>query len=137
MIRELMHDPFFWGIKAKPATKEDISIAFDLLDTLTAHRETCVGMAANMIGKTVRIIAFIDGAKPVVMYNPEIISKAAQYETEEGCLSLLGAPRKTTRYKTIRVKYQDEKFAWKTKSFSGFTAQIIQHEIDHCNGVLI
>ena len=137
MVRELIHDPFFLGIKSKHATKDDASIARDLLDTLTAHRETCVGMAANMIGKAVRIIVFIDGAKPSLMFNPEIISKAAPYETEEGCLSLLGAPRKTTRYKTIRVKYQDDKFQWKTKSYSGFTAQIIQHEIDHCNGILI
>ena len=124
MVRELVHDPMFLGIKSKPATKEDSLIA-------------CVGMAANMIGKAVRIIVFIDGAKPVVMFNPEIISKAAPYETEEGCLSLLGSPRKTTRYKTIRVKYQDSNFQWKTKSYSGFTAQIIQHEIDHCNGILI
>ena len=137
MVRELVHDPMFLGIKSKPATKEDSLIARDLLDTLNVHRETCVGMAANMIGKAVRIIVFIDGAKPVVMFNPEIISKAAPYETEEGCLSLLGAPRKTTRYKTIRVKYQDDKFQWKTTSYSGFTAQIIQHEIDHCNGILI
>ena len=137
MVKVLIHDPFFLGIKSKPATKDDASVARDLIETLNAHRETCVGMAANMIGKTVRIIAFIDGAKPTVMYNPEIISKAAPYETEEGCLSLLGAPRKTTRYKTIRVKYQDDKFQWKTKSYSGFTAQIIQHEIDHCSGVLI
>ena len=137
MVRELMHDPFFLGIKSKPATKDDSLIAFDLLDTLNAHRETCVGMAANMIGKTVRIIAFIDGVKPTVMYNPEIVSKAAPYETEKGCLSLLGSPRKTTRYKTIKVKYQDDQFQWKNKSYSGFTAQIIQHEIDHCNGVLI
>ena len=117
MVRELVHDPFFLGIKSKAATKEDSLIARDLLDTLNA--------------------AFIDGARPVVMYNPEIISKAAPYETEEGCLSLLGAPRKTMRHKTIRVKYQDDKFQWKTKSYSGFTAQIIQHEIDHCNGILI
>ena len=137
MIRELTHDPFFLGIKSRPATREDISTAYDLIDTLNAHRETCVGMAANMLGETVRIIAFIDGVQPTVMYNPKIISKAAPYETEEGCLSLLGAPRKTARYKTIKVKYQDDKFQWKTKSFSGFTAQIIQHEIDHCNGVLI
>ena len=109
MVRELVHDPFFLGIKSKAATKEDSLIAR----------------------------AFIDGARPVVMYNPEIISKAAPYETEEGCLSLLGAPRKTMRHKTIRVKYQDDKFQWKTKSYSGFTAQIIQHEIDHCNGILI
>ena len=117
MVRELMHDPMFLGIKSKPATKEDSQIARDLLYTLNAHRETCVGMAANMIGKTVKIIALIDGTKPTVMYNPEIISKAVPYETEEGCLSLLGAPRKTTRYKTIRVKYQDDKFQWKTKSY--------------------
>ena len=137
MIRELVHDPMFLGVKSKPATKEDADIARDLLDTLISHRETCVGMAANMIGKTVRIIAFSDGGRYNVMYNPEIISKAAPYETEEGCLSRLGAPRKTTRYKTIKVKYQDGSFQWKTKPYTGFTAQIIQHEIDHCNGVLI
>ena len=137
MIRELMHDPMFLGMKSRPAAKEDVAIARDLLDTLTAHRETCVGMAANMIGKSVRIIAFADGGRYTVMYNPEIIGKAAPYETEEGCLSLLGSPRKTVRYKTIRVKYQDSGFVWRKKSFSDFTAQIIQHEIDHCNGVLI
>ena len=137
MIRELVHDPLFLGIKSNAATKQDAAVAQDLLDTLTAHRETCVGMAANMIGKAVRIIAFSDNGKYTVMYNPEIISKAAPYETEEGCLSLLGEPRKTTRYKTVKVKFQDGSFQWKTKSYSGFTAQIIQHEIDHCNGVLI
>ena len=137
MVRELMHDPFFLGIKSKPATKDDSLIAFDLLDTLNAHRETCVGMAANMIGKTVRNIAFIDGVKPTVMYNPEIVSKSGNFQTEECCLSLLGGPRPTTRYKIIRVKFQDNSFAWKTASYTGFTAQIIQHEIDHCNGVLI
>ena len=137
MVRELVHDPMLLGIKSKPAAKEDAATARDLLDTLTAHRETCVGMAANMIGKTVRIIAFSDCGKLTLMYNPEIISKSAPYETEEGCLSLIGAPRKTTRYQTIRVKYQDVGFQWKTKSYSGFTAQIIQHEVDHSNGVLI
>ncbi len=137
MVRELVHDPLFLGIKSKAATKQDAAVAQDLLETLTAHRETCVGMAANMIGKAVRIIAFSDNGKYTVMYNPKINSKAAPYETEEGCLSLLGAPRKTTRYKTIRVKFQDGSFQWKTNSYSGFTAQIIQHEIDHCNGVLI
>ena len=137
MVRELVHDPMLLGIKSKPATKEDAAVARDLLDTLMAHRETCVGMAANMIGKTVRIIAFSDCGKLTVMYNPEIISKSAPYETEEGCLSLIGDPRKTTRYQTIRVKFQDSGFQWKTKSYSGFTAQIIQHEVDHCNGVLI
>ena len=137
MVRELVHDPLFLGIKSKAATKQDAAVAQDLLETLTAHRDTCVGMAANMIGKAVRIIAFSDNGKYTVMYNPEIISKAAPYETEEGCLSLLGEPRKTTRYKTVKVKFQDGSFQWKTKSYSGFTAQIIQHEIDHCNGVLI
>ena len=137
MIRELVHDPLFLGVKSKEATKQDAAVAQDLLETLTAHRETCVGMAANMIGKAVSIIAFSDNGKYTVMYNPEIISKAAPYETEEGCLSLLGEPRKTTRYKTVKVKFQDGSFQWKTKSYSGFTAQIIQHEIDHCNGVLI
>ena len=137
MIRELVHDPFFLGIKSKPATKEDAAVARDLLDTLMAHRETCVGMAANMIGKTVRVIAFNDSGRFTVMYNPEIVAKAAPYETEEGCLSLPGAPRKTVRYKTVKVKYQDGSFQWKTKQYTGFTAQIIQHEIDHCNGVLI
>ena len=90
-----------------------------------------------MIGKTVRIIAFNDNGRYTVMYNPEITAKSAPYETEEGCLSLLGAPRKTTRYKTIKVKFQDSNFQWKSKSYTGFTAQIIQHEVDHCNGVLI
>ena len=137
MVKELVHDPFFLGIKSKPAAKEDAAVARDLLDTLMAHRETCVGMAANMIGKTVRVIAFNDSGKYTVMYNPEIVVKAAPYETEEGCLSLLGAPRKTTRYKTVKVKYQDGEFQWKTKQYTGFAAQIIQHEIDHCNGVLI
>ena len=137
MIRELVHDPFFLGIKSKPAAKEDAAVARDLLDTLMAHRETCVGMAANMIGKTVRVIAFNDSGRFTVMYNPEIVAKAAPYETEEGCLSLPGAPRKTVRYKTVKVKYQDGSFQWKTKQYTGFTAQIIQHEIDHCNGVLI
>ena len=137
MIRELVHDPFFLGIKSKPAAKEDAAVARDLLDTLMAHRETCVGMAANMIGKTVRVIAFNDSGRFTVMYNPEIVAKAAPYETEEGCLSLPGAPRKTVRYKTVKVKYQDGSFQWKTKQYTGFAAQIIQHEIDHCNGVLI
>ncbi|MED9970421.1 MAG: peptide deformylase [Ruminococcus sp.] len=137
MVRELVHDPLFLSIKSKIASKENADTARDLLDTLLANRDTCVGMAANMIGKTVCIIAFCDGSRYEVMYNPEIISKAAPFETEEGCLSLLGGPRKTVRYKTVKVKYQDKSFQWKTKSYTGFTAQIIQHEIDHCNGVLI
>ena len=137
MIKELVHDPLFLGIKSKPAEKEDILVGRDLLDTLTAHSQTCVGMAANMIGITKRIIAINDNGKYTVMYNPEIVSKSGAYQTEEGCLSLLGGPRPCTRYKTIRVKYQDERFTWRTASCTGFTAQIIQHEIDHCNGVLI
>ncbi len=137
MVRELVHDPMLLGIKSKPAVKEDTTVGRDLLDTLMAHRETCVGMAANMIGVTKRIIAFSDNGKYTVMYNPEIVAKSGEFKTEEGCLSLLGGPRPTTRYRTIRVKYQDDRFTWKTKSYSGFTAQIIQHEIDHCNGVLI
>lgn len=127
----------FLGIRSKPAVKEDMPVARDLVDTLTAHRDTCVGMAANMIGKSVSIIAFSDGGRITVMMNPQIVGKSAPFETEEGCLSLLGGTRKTTRYKTIRVKYQDERFSWKTKSYAGFTAQIIQHEVDHCNGILI
>ena len=137
MVRELIHDPLFLGIRSKPATKADSAVAQDLLDTLAAHRDTCVGMAANMIGKAVRLIAFSDGGGYTVMYNPEIIGRSAPYETEEGCLSLLGGPRKTTRYKTVRVNYQDAAFARRTKTYSGFTAQIIQHEVDHCDGILI
>ena len=137
MVRDLMHDPMFLGMKSRQATKDDAEVARDLLDTLSAHRETCVGMAANMIGKTVRIIAFFDGIKLTLMYNPEIISKSAPFETEDSCLALLGATRKTTRFRTVKVKYQDSNFAWRTKTFTGFTAQIIQHETDHCNGILI
>ena len=137
MIKELVHDPLFLGIKSKPAVKEDIFVGRDLLDTLRAYSQTCVGMAANMIGVTKRVIAFSDNGKYTVMYNPEIVSKSGAYQTEEGCLSLLGGPRPCTRYKTIRVKYQDERFTWRTASYTGFTAQIIQHEVDHCNGVLI
>ena len=137
MIKELVHDPLFLGIKSKPAVKEDTLVGRDLLDTLRAHSQTCVGMAANMIGVTKRVIVFSDNGKYTVMYNPEIVSKSGAYQTEEGCLSLLGGPRPCTRYKTIRVKYQDERFAWRTASYTGFTAQIIQHEVDHCDGILI
>ncbi|MEE3333856.1 MAG: peptide deformylase [Ruminococcus sp.] len=137
MIKELVHDPMFLGIKSKPAAKEDILVGQDLADTLIAHRETCVGMAANMIGVTKCVIAFFDNGRCVVMYNPEIVQKSGEFHTEESCLSLLGGPRPVTRYKNIRVKFQDKTFVWKTSSFTGFTAQIIQHEIDHCNGILI
>ena len=141
MIKELMHDPIFLAGKSEVATKADLQVARDLLDTLMAHREGCVGMAANMIGVRKRIIAFLDesGAMPTytVMLNPEIIAKSGMYETEEGCLSLLGNPRKCKRYITIKVKYQDMNLKERSKIFTGWTAQIIQHEIDHCNGVII
>ena len=141
MIKELMHDPIFLAGKSEIATKEDLMVAQDLLDTLMAHREGCVGMAANMIGVRKRIIAFLDesGRVPTytVMFNPEIIAKSGIYETEEGCLSLLGNPRKCKRYSTIKVKYQTLEMKTHIKNFTGWTAQIIQHEVDHCNGVLI
>ena len=137
MVKKLVHDPLFLGAPCQRATKEDKAIAQDLLDTLAHHHKHCVGMAANMIGEQKRIIVFLDGDKYTVMYNPEIVSKGAPYETEESCLSLLGGERKTTRYKTVRVRYQDSGFVMRTKSFTGFVAQIIQHEVDHCNGVLI
>ena len=137
MVRELMHDPLFLARKARPATKEDLSIGKDLLDTLLAHREGCVGMAGNMIGETVAVIAFFDGDKPMVMYNPEILKAEGEYDTEEGCLSLLGGPRKTKRYQKIKVRWDTEAFQKRIKTFTGWTAQIIQHETDHCNGILI
>ena len=137
MVKELMHDPFFLGLKSENATKADMQVAEDLLDTLTAHKDGCVGMAANMIGVRKRIIAFDNDGKYMVMFNPEIIKKSDPYETEEGCLSLLGGPRKCKRYKNIKVQWQTAEFQTRIKTFSGFSAQIIQHEIDHCNGILI
>ena len=108
MVRELMHDPLFLGRKSRAATKEDLPIGQDLLETLLAHRATCVGMAGNMIGETVAVIAFFDGDKSMVMYNPEILKAEAAYQTEEGCLSLLGGPRKCTRYQKIKVRWDNE-----------------------------
>lgn len=137
MVRELIHDPIFLARKSAPAEKGDLETARDLLDTLAAHRDSCVGMAANMIGVCKRIIVFDNEGTPMLMLNPEIVKASEEYETEEGCLSLLGGPRKTKRYRKIKVKYQTEKFETRLKSFSGWTAQIIQHEIDHCNGILI
>ena len=137
MVRELIHDPYLLARKSVTATGEDLEIARDLLDTLKAHRESCVGMAANMIGVCKRIIVFDNGGIPMVMLNPEIIKQSGAYETQEGCLSLLGGPRKTTRYQKIKVRYQTEKMEVRLKTFEGWTAQIIQHEVDHCNGVLI
>ena len=137
MVRELVHDPFLLARKSVPATAEDLSIGQDLLDTLYAHREGCVGMAANMIGQLKRIIVFDNDGTPMLMFNPEIIQKSGEYETEEGCLSLLGGPRKTKRYRKIKVRYQTGDFQVRLKTFSGWTAQIIQHEVDHCDGILI
>ena len=132
-----MHDPVFLAKKAEKATEADRQTAQDLLETLIAHQEGCVGMAANMIGELKRIIAFDNDGEYMVMFNPEIIKKAEPYDAEESCLSLLGGPRKTKRYKTIKVQYQNEKFQTRIKTFKGFEAQIIQHEIDHCDGILI
>ena len=137
MVRELVHDPIFLARKSVTATKEDLTIAHDLLDTLTAHRQSCVGMAANMIGQTKRIIVFDNEGSLMTMLNPEIIKQEGPYETEEGCLSLLGGPRKTMRYQKIKVRYQTLDFQVRLKTFTGWTAQIIQHEVDHCNGILI
>lgn len=137
MVKELVHDPLFLGRKSETATKADLQIAQDLLDTLTAHKDTCVGMAANMIGHCVRVIAFDNQGTYQLMLNPEIVKAAEEYETEEGCLSLLGGPRKTKRYEKIKVRYETPDFQVRLKTFTGWTAQIIQHEIDHCNGILI
>ena len=136
MIKPIIKDRFLLGQKARAATAADAQIAQDLLDTLQAHREDCVGMAANMIGYPVRMIVFHIGGAPMLMYNPEIIKAEKPFETEEGCLSLDGV-RKTTRYETIQVRFQNEKMQFRQKNYSGWTAQIIQHEIDHCNGILI
>lgn len=137
MIKELIHDPILLSIKSEAATIEDLQVAQDLLDTLIAHKDGCVGMAANMIGVRKRIIAFDNGGTYTVMFNPEIIKKSGLYETEEGCLSLLGGPRKCKRYRTIKVQWQTADFQTRIKTFTDFTAQIIQHEVDHCDGVLI
>ena len=141
MIREIIHDTILLARKSEAAAAEDLHIAQDLLDTLIAHKDGCVGMAANMIGQFKRIIAFLDesGRAPTytVMLNPQIIAKSGIYETEEGCLSLLGGPRKCKRYKTIKVQFQTLEMKTHIKNFTGWTAQIIQHEVDHCNGVLI
>ncbi len=137
MIKDIMHDETFLSQKAEPATKDDLYIADDLKDTLKANKENCVGMAANMIGINKRIIIFEDSNSYSVMFNPEIIKKQDSFETEESCLSLQGYPKKTKRYKSIKVRWQNEKFEWRIKTFTGWTAQIIQHEIDHCDGILI
>lgn len=136
MIRSIMRDPLFLSQKSEAASREDLAVLQDLLDTLKANQNRCVGMAANMIGVRKRIIAFYAGPFCVGMLNPVILSKSGPYETEEGCLSLDGQ-RKTVRYQTIEVAYQDASFAPQKMTYTGWTAQIIQHEIDHCDGVLI
>ena len=137
MIKDIMHDETFLAKKAELATKDDLYIQDDLKDTLEAHKDGCVGMAANMIGINKRIIIFEEGNQYSVMFNPEIIKKQDAFETEEACLSLQGYPKKTKRYKTIKVRWQNEKFEWRIKTFNGFVAQIIQHECDHLEGIII
>ena len=136
MIQDIMKEETFLSKKAEPATQDDLVTARDLLDTLTAHKDGCVGMAANMIGINKRIIAFDNEGSYMVMFNPEIIKKSDPYEAEEGCLSLTGI-RKAKRWKSIKVQYQNEKFQTRFKTFTDWTAQIIQHEIDHCEEILI
>ena len=137
MVRELVHDPILLGRRSEAAGLGDLDIAQDLLDTLKAHQKTCVGMAANMIGECKRIIAFDNNGSFMVMLNPRIVSCSGPYEAKESCLSLLGGPRSAQRYEKIKVEYQTEQMQIRLKTFTGFTAQIIQHEIDHCNGILI
>lgn len=136
MVRDIMRDEDFLSQRAEAATEEDLAVAQDLLDTLAAHRDGCVGMAANMIGVNKRIIAFDREGAYMVMFNPEIIKKSGPYEAEEGCLSLSGT-RRVRRWQSVKVQYQNEKFQLRFKTFTGWTAEIIQHEIDHCEGVLI
>ena len=137
MVKELVHDPILLARKSAPATKDDLQVGCDLLDTLSAHRDACVGMAANMIGVYKRIIVFDDSGTPTLMFNPEIIKASGLYDTAESCLSLLGGPRPCKRYQAIKVQWQNEQFQTRIKTFTGWTAQIIQHEVDHCKGILI
>ena len=136
MVREICKDEAFLAQKAEPATADDLSVAQDLLDTLAAHKEGCVGMAANMIGVNKRINAFDNEGKYTVMFNPVIVRQSGPYEAQEGCLSLTGT-RKTKRFQTIKVQWQNEKFQTRLKTFTGWTAEIIQHEIEHCEGIII
>ena len=136
MIRDICRDETFLAQRAECAGLEDLETARDLLDTLAAHKESCVGMAANMIGVNKRIIVFDNEGEYMVMLNPVIVKQSGPYETEEGCLSLTGR-RKTKRFQTIKVQWQNEKLQTRLKTFTGWTAEIIQHEIDHCDGILI
>ena len=137
MVKEIVHDPILLGVSSALATKEDLQVAQDLRDTLAAHKDACVGMAANMIGVRKRIIVFDNDGAYMAMFNPEILKVSGPYDAEEGCLSLLGGPRPCKRYQTIKVRWQNEQFQTRIKTFSGWPAQIIQHEVDHCNGILI
>ncbi len=136
MIQPIIHDELFLSLPSQAATPEDLQVAQDLLDTLKANAERCVGLAANMIGVSKRIIAVDDGGSHLIMFNPKIIKCSESFEAEEACLSLAGT-RKTKRYKSIKVQYQNRDFQVRLKTFKGWTAQIIQHEIDHCNGIII
>ena len=136
MVRQIIRDVIFLARKSAEATKEDVVLAQDLADTLAAHKEGCAGLAANMIGEGKRIIAFFEGNKITVMFNPEIIKCTGAYDAEEGCLSLDGA-RPTKRYQSIKVKYQNEAMQVRLKTYTGWVAQVIQHEVDHCNGIII
>ena len=136
MVRPIVKDPILLAQKSAPAGPEDLETAQDLRDTLEAHRDGCVGMAANMIGVLKRVIVFYDEGKAVTMFNPEIVKFSGPFEAEEGCLSLSGR-RKTKRYQSIKVRYQNERFQPRLKTYTGWTAQIVQHEIDHLGGILI
>ena len=136
MVREICKDEAFLAQKAEPATTDDLGVAQDLLETLAAHKDGCVGMAANMIGVNKRIIAFDNGGEYMVMFNPAIVKQSGAYEAEEGCLSQTGT-RKTRRFQTIKVQWQNERFQTRLRTFTGWTAEIIQHEIDHCEGIII
>ena len=136
MIREICKDVLLLSRKAEDAGPEDLSLAADLMDTLKAHQDGCVGMAANMVGANKRIIAFDNDGEYMLMLNPRILKRSGPYEAEEGCLSLTGV-RKTRRWNSIKVEYQNEKFQTRIKTFTGFVAQIIQHEVDHCDGIII
>lgn len=136
MVRDIIRDTVFLSLRSEPATQADLPVADDLLETLKTHKDGCVGMAANMIGVNKRIIAFEMDGEYMVMFNPEIIKKSGPYEAEEGCLSLDGT-RKTKRWKSVKVRYQNRDFQIRLKTFTDFTAEIIQHEIDHCDGIII
>ena len=136
MVREICKDEAFLAQKAEPATTDGLDVAQDLLETLAAHKDGCVGMAANMIGVNKRIIAFDNEGEYMVMFNPVIVKQSGPYEAEEGCLSLTGT-RPAKRWKSIKVRWQNERFQERVKTFTGWTAQIIQHELDHCQGIVI